>query len=116
MSPTVLDRTYVMVKPDGVRRGLVGRILQRFEARGFQLLALKLVVADEALARHHYSALEHRPFFHTLIRYLCSGPVVCMCLAARDAAVVARAMIGSTNPSEAQQAGRGSNSFIIFLN
>ena len=97
-----------MVKPDGVRRGLVGRILARFEDKGFRLAGLRLRLAPEELVRRHYAELADRPFFGSLLAYLGSGPVVCLCLAMggpvdADGSTVAaaRALIGPTDPSEA---------------
>jgi nucleoside-diphosphate kinase len=101
------SETYVMVKPDGVQRGLVGRILQRFEDKGFRLLGLKLRLPTDELLRKHYAALANRPFFSDLMAYLSSGPVVCMCLglsgeeAAKSAVPLARALIGPTDPTRA---------------
>ena len=96
-----VEKTYVMVKPDGVQRGLVGRIIQRFEDKGFRLIGLKMRLAPEDLLRNHYSELQEKPFFSTLMAYVGSGPVVCMCLLARDAPEMARSLIGATDPMQA---------------
>ncbi|CDS43411.1 nucleoside diphosphate kinase [Echinococcus multilocularis] len=72
------ERTFIMVKPDGVQRGLVGEIIKRFERRGFKLVAMKFMHADEALLNKHYEALSGKPFFKNLIAYMSSGPVVPM--------------------------------------
>lgn len=72
------ERTFIMVKPDGVQRGLVGEIIRRFERRGFKLVAMKFMHADEALLNKHYEALAGKPFFKNLIAYMSSGPVVPM--------------------------------------
>ena len=72
------ERTYVMLKPDGVQRGVVGDVVARFERKGFQLLALKLFSCPKALAQEHYKDLATKPFFPSLVDYICSGPVVCM--------------------------------------
>jgi len=93
--------TYVMVKPDGVQRGLVGEIVQRFERKGLQLVGLKLVVPSEEIARKHYAVHSERPFFSGLIKFITSGPVVCMAWSGIDAISVARNLIGSTNGREA---------------
>jgi nucleoside-diphosphate kinase len=95
------DKTYIMVKPDGVQRGLVGRIISRFEDKGFQLLALKMTVANEPILEEHYSELKDRPFFKALMSYIGSGPVVCMCWRAKDAPLMARSIIGATDPLKA---------------
>jgi nucleoside diphosphate kinase len=73
-----MERTYIMVKPDGVQRGLVGEIIKRFEQRGFQLLALKMVQPTQAHLEEHYKDLKGKGFFPGLIKYMASGPVVAM--------------------------------------
>ena len=93
--------TYVMVKPDGVQRGLVGEIIQRFERKGLQLVGLKQVIPSEEIARKHYAVHSERPFFSGLIKFITSGPVVCMAWSGIDAISVARNLIGSTNGREA---------------
>ena len=95
------EKTYIMVKPDGVQRGLVGRIITRFEDKGFQLVGLKMTVANEALLQEHYFELRDRPFFKTLMEYISSGPVVCMCWRGKNAPVSARSIIGATDPLKA---------------
>ncbi|KAJ1492263.1 nucleoside diphosphate kinase [Baffinella frigidus] len=72
------ERTFIMVKPDAVQRGLVGNIISRFEQKGFKLVALKMVKADEALLKEHYKDLVSKPFFPSLMSYMTSGPVVPM--------------------------------------
>ena len=93
--------TYVMVKPDGVQRGLVGEIVQRFERKGLQLVGLKQVVPSEEIARKHNAVHSERPFFPGLIKFITSGPVICMAWSGLDAISVARNLIGSTNGREA---------------
>lgn len=78
------ERTYIMLKPDAVQRGLVGEIVGRFEKRGFKLVALKLVHPTLDLAKKHYHDLSERPFFPTLCRFLSSGPVVAMVFEGED--------------------------------
>ncbi|KAF9036718.1 nucleoside diphosphate kinase [Panaeolus papilionaceus] len=92
------ERTYIMIKPDGVQRGLVGKIIQRFEERGFKLIALKLVQATEAHLEKHYADLKGKPFFPGLIKYMASGPVVAMVWQGLDAVKTGRVMLGATNP------------------
>ena len=72
------ERTFIMVKPDAVQRGLVGNIITRFEQKGFKLVALKMMQADEALLKEHYKDLVDKPFFPSLHSYMTSGPVVPM--------------------------------------
>jgi len=98
MSKSVNERTYIMIKPDGVQRNLVGKIIQRFEERGFQLVALKLVQSTEAHLENHYADLKDKPFFPGLIKYMASGPVVAMVWQGLDAVKTGRAMLGATNP------------------
>ncbi|VEL10348.1 unnamed protein product [Protopolystoma xenopodis] len=88
------ERTFIMVKPDGVHRGLVGEVIKRFENRGYKLVALKLVKPSEALLKEHYSALCDLPFFPKLIHYMSSGPVVPMVVKS------GRKMLGETKPLE----------------
>merc|ERR1712023_70438 len=76
--PTVRERSYIMIKPDGVQRGLVGEIIKRFEQRGYKLGGLKLYQASEELLKTHYSDLVEKKFFPDLLAYMLSGPVTCM--------------------------------------
>jgi len=92
------ERTYIMVKPDGVQRGLVGEITSRFEKRGFKLIALKLVHASPEHLEKHYADLKGKPFFPGLIKYMASGPVVAMVWEGLDAVKTGRSMLGATNP------------------
>ncbi|KAJ7273511.1 nucleoside diphosphate kinase [Mycena haematopus] len=96
MSPT--ERTYIMIKPDGVQRALVGKIITRFEERGYKLVALKLVQATEAHLETHYADLKGKSFFPGLIKYMASGPVVAMVWQGLDAVKTGRVMLGETNP------------------
>ncbi|KAI9016083.1 nucleoside diphosphate kinase [Hyaloraphidium curvatum] len=92
------ERTYIMVKPDGVERGLVGEIVKRFEQRGYKLLAIKMVKANEDLLKEHYGDLSSKPFFPKLINYMSSGPVVGMVWQGKAAVKTGRFMLGTTNP------------------
>eukprot|EP01024_Parvocaulis_polyphysoides_P063182 TRINITY_DN7277_c0_g1_i1.p2 TRINITY_DN7277_c0_g1~~TRINITY_DN7277_c0_g1_i1.p2 ORF type:complete len:190 (+),score=12.74 TRINITY_DN7277_c0_g1_i1:106-675(+) len=94
--------SYVMIKPDGVQRGLVGEIISRFEKKGFTLKGLKMIKSDMQLAETHYDHLKSKPFFPDLVEYLCSGPVVCMVWAGKNIVVSGRKIIGATNPIEAE--------------
>lgn len=96
-----LERTFVMVKPDGVQRGLVSRILGRFEDRGLKLVGLKLMRISQSLAEEHYGEHRGKPFFPGLINFITSGPVVAMVWEGQDAVMTARSMMGKTNPLEA---------------
>jgi len=96
-----MQRTFVMVKPDGVQRGLVGKVIQRFEERGLKLIGLKMLQIDRDLAGRHYAEHIGKPFYEGLIRYITSGPVVAMVLQGKDAVEVARTMMGKTDPLSA---------------
>ena len=87
-----------MLKPDAVHRGLIGKIMARFEARGFKLLAAKFMRANESLLKTHYADLSKKGFFPELIRYMGSGPVVPMVWQGLNAVKQGRAMLGATNP------------------
>ncbi|VDM31833.1 unnamed protein product [Hydatigera taeniaeformis] len=93
------ERTFIMVKPDGVQRGLVGEIIKRFERRGFKLVAMKFMRADEALLNKHYEALAKKPFFKSLIAYMSSGPVVPMVWEGAQAVKLGRMLLGETDPA-----------------
>ena len=83
-----MEKTYVMIKPDGLQRGLIGRIIQRFEDKGLQLMALKMTNASEDVLQEHYAELADRPFFPDLMAYIQSGPVICMCWRGQEAVKV----------------------------
>jgi nucleoside-diphosphate kinase len=92
------ERTYIMIKPDGVQRGLIGEIISRFEKKGYYLKALKLVHASEELLQKHYEDLKERPFFPHLVAYMHSGPVVCMIWEGAGVVAAGRKLLGETNP------------------
>jgi len=95
------ERTFVMVKPDGVQRGLIGEIISRFEQRGLKLVGAKALQLDEELAKTHYSEHEGKPFFAGLIEFITSGPVFAMVWEGKDATRQVRRMVGATDPGEA---------------
>ncbi len=97
----VEERTFVLIKPDGVQRGLVGTIVTRFEARGLKLVGMKLQKVPKALAETYYGEHKGKGFYQGLIRYITSGPAVAMVWEGRDAVAVARAMMGATDPAKA---------------
>jgi nucleoside-diphosphate kinase len=96
-----MERTFLAVKPDGVQRGLVGNIIGRFEAKGFQLVALKLVKVSRELAEKHYGEHRERPFFPGLVEFITSGPVVAMVWEGKGVVASSRKVIGITNPLNA---------------
>ena len=89
-----------MIKPDGVQRGLVGKIIDRFEKKGFKLVALKLMTPTKELLESHYEDLKSKPFFPGLIKYMMMGPVVCMVLEGDGVVATGRKMLGATKPSD----------------
>ena len=93
-----LERTYIMIKPDGVQRGCVGEIIARFEKKGFKLLAMKLYSPSKQLLEEHYKDLKEKPFFAKLVEYMMMGPVVCMIWQGREVVKTGRKMLGATNP------------------
>lgn len=98
---TELERTLLLVKPDGVQRQLVGRVLARFEERGLKLVGLKLIRVDRTLAEQHYAVHREKPFFAGLVDFITSGPLVAAALEGPNAIAIVRAMNGATRPHEA---------------
>ncbi len=96
-----VERTFIMVKPNGVARGVVGEIVARFERRGFLLRGMKLLQIDRGLAERHYAEHAGKPFFADLVAFITSGPVVAMVWEGRAAITVARTMMGVTDPVDA---------------
>lgn len=96
-----MERTFLMVKPDGVARGLVGEVLSRIERRGLKIVAMKLIHVDKELAKKHYAEHEGKPFFEPLVSYITALPSVAMVVEGEDAIKVLRGMVGATNPKEA---------------
>ena len=96
-----VERTYIMVKPDGVERRLVGEIIRRFETRGLKLVGLKLLEPSQERAEAHYAVHRERPFFGELVQFITSGPVVAMVWEGTDAIKLCRNMIGALKPLEA---------------
>jgi len=96
-----MERTYLMVKPDGVQRGLVGQIISRFEQRGYKIVGLKMMQISRELAEKHYGEHVGKPFFAGLVDFITSGPVVAMVVEGKDVVVTAREMMGATNPLKA---------------
>ena len=95
------ERTFIMVKPDGVQRNLIGEIVARFEKKGFQLVGAKLMQVSRELAEQHYAEHKERPFFGELVDFITSGPVFAMVWEGENVIAAARQMMGKTNPQEA---------------
>ncbi len=95
------ERTYVMVKPDGVARGLVGEVVGRLERKGLKLVNMRMLTIDADLAGRHYAEHVEKPFFPELVAFITSGPVVAMEWHGENAVPVARTLMGVTNPVEA---------------
>jgi len=96
-----MEKTFVMVKPDGVQRNLIGKIIDRFEEKGLKVIALKMMQISEELAHKHYGEHKGKPFFQGLVEYITSGPVVAMVLEGKEAVSAVRNMMGATNPLKA---------------
>jgi len=96
-----MERTFVLVKPDGVQRGLIGLIIQRLENRGLKLIGSKFIQVSNELASNHYAIHKGKPFYEGLIRYITSSPVMAMIWAGPDAVSAVRQTMGATDPLKA---------------
>ncbi|WP_047985310.1 nucleoside-diphosphate kinase [Ornithinibacillus californiensis] len=96
-----MEKTFLMVKPDGVQRNLVGEIVNRLERKGFKLVGAKLMQISDELASEHYGEHKERPFFGELVEFITSGPVFAMVWEGENVIKTAREMMGKTNPAEA---------------
>ena len=96
-----LERTLVLVKPDGLQRGLVGTILGRLEVTGMKIVGMKLMRVSEALAQRHYAEHEGKPFYEGLVSYITSAPIVALCLEGPNAIAITRKLMGATSPNDA---------------
>jgi nucleoside-diphosphate kinase len=95
------ERTFIMVKPDGVQRGLVGEVISRLERKGLKPAAIKMIQISEELASRHYGEHLGKPFYESLISFITSGPVVAMVWEGEGAVALARTLIGATDPQKA---------------
>ena len=96
-----MERTFLMVKPDGVQRNLIGEIVSRFESKGYQLVGAKLMNISQELAEQHYGEHKERPFFGELVTFMTSGPVLLMALTGENAVLRNREIMGATDPAKA---------------
>lgn len=97
----MIQKSFVMMKPDAVARRLMGKILSRFEEKGLQIIGVKLMQIDEELAKTHYGEHADKPFFDDLVKYITSSPSLAMVIKGEDAISTIRKMVGATNPLEA---------------
>jgi len=93
------EQTYIMLKPDGVQRGLLPEVIARFSRKGFKLVGLKMMNVSKEHAEKHYADLSHKPFFGSLVSYMCSGPVIAMVWEGLNVVKTGRVLIGETNPA-----------------
>ena len=96
-----MERTFVAIKPDGVKRGLIGRILQRFEDKSYKIVALKMINVTPEVAAKHYEEHFGKPFYEKLIRFITMGPIIAMAIEGKNAINGVRPLVGKTNPDEA---------------
>ena len=97
----MIQKSFVMMKPDAVQRRLMGKILSRFEDKGLQIVAVKLIQIDEDLAKTHYGEHAEKPFFPSLVEYITSSPALAMVIEGEEAITTIRKLVGATNPLEA---------------
>ena len=111
------ERTLVLVKPDGVRRGLVGEVISRIERKGLAISALSMRLLDEQTAGEHYAEHTEKPFFGELVAFITSGPLVAIAVEGSDAVAAVRALMGATNPIQAAPGSiRGDYAIVITEN
>ena len=112
-----MEKTFLMVKPDGVQRDLIGEVVSRFEKKGFKLVGAKLMLIDKELAGKHYQEHKERSFFGELVDFITSGPVFAMVWEGNNVVQIARDMMGKTNPADAAPATvRGDYGLSIGMN
>ena len=95
------QETFIMVKPDGVRRHLIGEVIKRIEDKGYEIKEMKMFTIDQSLAERHYAEHKDKPFFGELTEFITSGPVVAMVVAGDDVVAGTRELMGATNPADA---------------
>ena len=97
------ERTFIAIKPDGVKRNLIGKIITKFEEKGYKIIGLKLLLPTLELAEKHYAEHKGKPFYPSLIKYITSGPIVAMVIEGENVIAESRRMMGSTKPEEAEE-------------
>ena len=95
-----MEKTFVAIKPDGVKRGLIGKIIKRFEEKSYKIVALKMINVSDELASKHYEEHQGKPFYPQLIKFITSGPIVAMALEGENVIKGVRHIVGATNPDE----------------
>ena len=95
------ERAFVAIKPDGVKRGFIGKIIERFENKGFKIVAMKLLQVTPELASKHYAEHQGKPFYNRLVHYITSGPIVAMAIEGYEAIQSVRHIVGATDPQKA---------------
>ena len=96
-----MERTFVAIKPDGVKRGLIGKVIERFELKGYKIIGLKMLNVSEEIAAKHYEEHFGKPFYPRLIKFITSGPIVAMAVEGENAILGTRHIVGATNPDNA---------------
>ncbi len=97
-----VEKTLLLVKPDGVRRGLIGEVIGRFEKKGYAIRGLKMLTLSREMAERHYAVHKGKPFFESLVSFITSGPLVALVLEGEDVIAISRIMMGATKPQDAQ--------------
>ena len=100
MTAELSERTFILIKPDGIQRGLAGRLIARFEQKGLRLVGLKMIHITPEQAKRQYACHEGKPFYDSLVTFMTSGPAIAMVLEGREAIAIARKIMGATNPLE----------------
>ena len=97
-----MEREFIMVKPDGVQRGLIGEVISRIEKVGLKIIAMKMIKVTMEQAEKHYAIHVGKPFYNGLLEYITCGPVIAMVVEGKDAVKITRKLVGATNPAEAE--------------
>jgi len=96
-----MERTFVMLKPDAIKKGVVGEVISRLEGKGLKIVGMKMVQLNEKICRDHYSHHVGKPFFNELVKFMCSAPVICMVLDSDNAVEAVRTLAGPTDSKKA---------------
>lgn len=96
-----MEKSFIIIKPSGVQRGIAGQVIERFERKGLQINGMKMALLDEEILREHYAHLADRPFFPSILKSMMASPVILMVVSGKDAIAVVRQMVGATNGRKA---------------